>query len=170
MIDRTLEWIAEVNKEHDIIPERVLDIGSRDTNGNPRYLFPDSEYIGIDFHEGKNVDIVMSAYDIWKNFAPHMFDSVLCLHGFEHMDKFWKVLYSISLVIKPAGYFYFAMPTVGYPVHNHPGDYWRATEQAIREVIMDGYEVLSLEHAKSTYGKHPFINCLGVKVENAEHH
>jgi hypothetical protein len=57
------------------------------------------------------------------------------------------------------------MPTVGYPVHEHPGDYWRATEQAMKEVIFKGYEILSLEHAKSTYGKHPVIHCLGVRDE-----
>jgi predicted SAM-dependent methyltransferase len=165
MIDRTLEWIEEVNREFRLKPKRVLDVGSRDTNGNPRYLFPDSEYIGIDFIEGENVDRVIDAHDLSSEFSPNHFDTVLCLHLLEHVARPWLVLEEINWVIKDEGYLYVAMPTVGYPVHEHPGDYWRATEQAMKEVIFNGYEILSLEHAKSTYGKHPVIHCLGVRDE-----
>jgi predicted SAM-dependent methyltransferase len=163
MIDRTLEWIEEVNEEFDIKPNRVLEVGSLDHNGNPRHFFPDSEYIGIDAKDGDNVDIVMDAKAIATEFTGRRFDAVLALHVFEHIDRFWQVLNCINIVTTYEGYLYVAMPEVGYPVHNHPGDYWRCTEQSMREVIMSGYEVLDLEHAKSTYGKHPVIHCLGVK-------
>ena len=86
---------------------------------------------------------------------------MLCLHLLEHIARPWLVLKQVDYVLTNLGLLYVSIPTIGYPVHNHPGDYWRPTEQAVGEVIMDGYEIISLEHAKSPRGKHPFINCLG---------
>lgn len=165
MIESTLTWISNMNQEYNIKPVRVLDIGSWDYNGNPRHLFPDSKYIGIDIKDGPNVDEVVDAYDLYPHFKANHFDAVLCLHLFEHLKYIHYVLEEIDVVlIQPGGYLYVAMPTLGYPKHEYPKDYWRITEDTMREVIMDGYEILSLEHAKSKFGKHPIINCLGIKI------
>ena len=167
MIEPTLYWIDRVNLEFDLHPKRVLDIGSREQKGRggARDLFPDSQFVGIDIVEGSNVDEIVDAYDLYPHFKANYFDAVLCLHVIEHLHSIHIVLEEIDIVLtQPGGYLYVSIPTIGYPVHNHPGDYWRLTEQAVREVIMDGYEVLSLEHAKSPRGKHPFINCLGRKL------
>ena len=164
MIKRTLGWIERINKEYNIQPERVLDIGSFDRNGNPRYLFQNSKYTGIDIQEGENVDIVLSAYEISSYFERDYFDTVLCLNVFEHLQDILGVLREIDIVLKREGYFYVSMPTIGFPKHEYPKDYWRATEEAVREVIMQGYNILSLESVKTDYGKHPIINCLGIKI------
>lgn len=164
MIERTLDWIDEVNGMFRIQPSRVLDIGSRDYNGNPRNSFSDSEYVGIDIRKGRNVDKVISAYEIGSCFEENHFDAVLCLHLLEHIAMPWKVLDGVGYVLATGGHFYVAMPTLGYPKHNYPKDYWRITEEAMREVIMQGYNILSLEHAKSKFSKHPIINCLGTKI------
>ena len=166
MLEPTLYWIEAVNEEFDLKPKRVLDIGSREQKGRSgaRDLFPDTYYVGVDIKEGENVDVVIDAYRLEKRFAPGQFDAVLCLHLLEHIARPWLVLKQVDYVIVDLGLLYVSIPTIGYPVHNHPGDYWRLTEQAVREVIMDGYEVLSLEHARSPRGKHPFINCLGRKI------
>lgn len=163
MIECTLEWIERVNDEHNLKFDRVLDIGSRDTNGSPRHLFADCEYTGIDIKPGKGVDKTLSAYGIYSHFGSQSFDAVLCLYLFEHLKYLWHVLVETNFVLKPGGYLYVSVPTIGYPIHEHPADYWRFTEQAVRDVIMERYEIISLEHGKSTYGKHPVINCLGRK-------
>lgn len=163
MIERTLEWIAEMNDIHNINPERVLDVGSYDYNGNPRMLFPDSKYIGIDIKDGPNVDMVVSVYQLELCFARHLFDAVLCLNIFEHLTEIVRALDEIKEVLIPKGHFCVSMPAFGFPKHDYPKDYWRITEDTMREVIMDGYDVIDLEHAKSKFGKHPVINCLGVK-------
>ena len=165
MLEPTLYWIDRVNLEFDLHPKRVLDIGSREQKGRggARELFPDSEYIGIDIVEGSNVNVIADACYLDQRFQLGEFDAVLCLHLLEHIARPWLVMKQVHYVLISHGLLYVSIPTIGYPVHNHPGDYWRPTEQAIREVIMDGYEVLSLEHAKSPRGKHPFINCLGRK-------
>jgi predicted SAM-dependent methyltransferase len=166
MIESSLYFIDRVNKEFDLIPKRVADIGSMDRNLKigARAQFPDSEYMGIDMEEGPNVDVIADVYKLNKRFAPGRFDAVLCLHLFEHLARPWLALEQIDYVLVDLGLLYVSMPTIGYPVHDYPGDYWRCTEQSMKEVIMDGYEVLSIEQAKSTYNKHPFINCLGRKL------
>ena len=163
MIENTLTWIEKVNKKYNIQPENVLDIGSLDTNGNPKHLFPDSNYCGIDIRDGQNVDMVMDAYILSKHFPNDHFDAVLCLNSLEHMAYPWKILDEISCVLSIGGYFYISVPNFGFPKHNHPKDYWRASEEAVREVLMQGYKIISLGHGKSKFGKHPIINCLGVK-------
>jgi len=164
MIRRTLGWIERINKEYNIQSEQVLDIGSLDRNGNPRHLFLNSIYTGIDIREGENVDIVLSAYEISSYFEEDYFDTVLCLYVLEHLKDIFVVLDGIDIVLKRGGYFYLSVPNVGFPKHNYPKDYWRFTEEAVREVIMQGYNILSLDSMKTDYMKHPIINCLGIKI------
>ena len=165
MIPCTLDWISRMNKEYGIRPAKVLDVGSYDYNGNPRSLFPDSEYIGIDVKEGPNVDIVMDARKVIYEYGTRVFDAVLCLYVFEHIPRIYPVSHSTYFVLKTGGYFYLSVPDFGYPYHQAP-DYWRFSEDTVRDVLMGiegGYDILSLEHGKSQFGKHPVINCLGVK-------
>ena len=168
MIHRTLDWIGEVNKKYRIVPELILDVGSKETNGSPRHLFPNSNYLGIDIRAGQNVDRVLSVYDLAKTFQKNCFDAILCLHALEHFVNIWEDVDQMNFVLRKGGYFYVAIPGLGFPKHEGKSaggakDYWRATEDAVCEMIMDGYDILSLEHARSRYGKHPLINCLGVK-------
>jgi len=163
MIEDTLKWIERFNRQFDIRPKRVLEIGSMDTNGSPRQYFPDSQYIGIDIKPGKGVDMVMPAQDISIHFFMDHFDAVLCLYVLEHVDYCWIILDKIDKVLSKHGYLYIAVPGIGFPVHSRPKDYWRFTEYAVRDVIMKDYMIISLEHGKSKFGKYPIINCLGVK-------
>ena len=169
MLEPTLDFIEAVNKEFDLHPKRVIDIGSKDRNKKigARELFPDSEYIGVDFEGGPNVDLLADAYHLDERFQPSSFDAALCLHLLEHIARPWLVMKQVDYVLVDLGLLYVSIPTIGYPKHGYPGDYWRATEQAVREVIMDGYEVMALEHTKSPRGKHPFINAVGRKRDRS---
>ena len=63
MTDACQEWIAHCVKK---LPCKgpVLEVGSFDVNGNPRYHFEDKSrfdsYIGVDMREGPCVDKVMN--------------------------------------------------------------------------------------------------------------
>lgn len=166
MIEASLLFIENTNKRHNLSPKRILDIGSKDRNlkVGARAQFPNSEYIGIDLEKGSNVDMIADAYRLNSYFEKDRFDAVLCLHLFEHVARPWIILENIKFILQTGGIMYVSIPTIGYPVHNYPGDYWRVTEQAVREVIFDGYDVLDIEHAKSTYRKYNFINGAGVKI------
>ena len=165
MIQSTLDWIEKVNKEFEIVPKRVIEIGSKDRNMKygARNLFASSGYIGVDIESGSNVDFIVDAYHLEEEYHRSYFDAVLCLHLFEHLAKPWLVIDQINYILKDGGLLYVSMPTINFPLHNYPGDYWRITEQGMREGLMSDYDIISLEHAISTYGKHPFINCVGIK-------
>jgi len=118
---------------------KVLDIGAWYPAGCPKRFFDD--YTGIDIQPGKAVDYVMSAYDISKKFEKESFDVVLCMNVLEHVPDIAGVLEQVNYVLKPGGYFFISMPEFGFPVHNYPGDYWRASLSAVREYIMKGYDI-----------------------------
>lgn len=150
--------------KHDIYPKTVLEVGSFDNKGDSaRSCFEGSEYIGIDIKDGSNVDIQMSVYDVNEIFEAGYFDVVLCLHILEHLKRPWDAINCLSEVLRRSGYLFVSMPTFGFPRHNYPSDYWRATREAITDVLMANYTILNIEDDRSVFSKHPFINCLGVK-------
>lgn len=65
----------------------VLEIGSHYVNGTVRdYFSGNGDYIGVDWREGKNVDVVCFAHDM--NFDKK-FDVVISCSTLEH-DRYWK--------------------------------------------------------------------------------
>lgn len=163
-----LDFIERNLKKYKIKPKSVLDIGSLDVNGTPRGLFSPEEYLGIDIVDGKGVDDIVDVCDLPPGF-PLDWDVVLCLNTLEHMREFWVCLGDI---FPNCEYLFISVPGISFPEHHKP-DYWRFTEQAVREVLMDGFEVLELEEISSKFRtgvngeKIPInftINCLGKKL------
>lgn len=145
----------------------VLDIGSLNVNGTVKDFFPDVvDYIGIDFRSGKDVDMVMNAHDIDE--FKFSFNTIVCMDMLEHDNNFWITIGKINKMLINGGYLFVVMPTIGFPIHNHPNDYWRATESAFKEVIFNGYEILNMEtvYTKVIDGKgfNPVLCALGRKL------
>jgi SAM-dependent methyltransferase len=93
----------------------VLDCGSLDINGNNRYLFEDSVYLGIDVGSGPNVDIVTEIHKF--SARSDMFDVVISTECFEH-DMHWKESFiNIVRMLKPGGLFLFTCATTGRAEH-----------------------------------------------------
>lgn len=166
MFESVLTWVTKMRNEHDINPKSVLETGSRDNKykkgARPCFLDAD-KFIGIDIRGGPCVDTIMDIYDIPYEFGPGSFDAVLCLHVLEHLPKPWVAVDQISYILKDGGHLFVSMPTYGYPRHNHPGDYWRASHEAVTDILMHDYDILSMEDDGSNVSGHPFINCLGKK-------
>jgi autotransporter strand-loop-strand O-heptosyltransferase len=82
---------------------KVLDIGSLDINGNNRYLFNNSKYIGIDRQDGENVSIVTEflEYECPKNY----FDIVISTESLQEDDNYQETISKIIDVIRPGGAF-----------------------------------------------------------------
>lgn len=135
--------------------------------------------------DGKDVDLVLNGHDLTNHFSKEgdhegetfieQFDTVLCMNTLEHDDKFWLTLDGINHVLKQGGLFIFAQPTLGFPIHNHPDDYWRLTRSALEKVIFEGYEILDIEevfskkesdptHRKGWRGLNPILCGLGRKL------
>lgn len=103
---------------------KIVEIGSQDVNGSLRSVSPpDFEYVGVDFVEGKGVDIVLdSPYSL--PFESESVDIVLSSSCFEHSEMFWLVFLEIMRILKPSGLFYMNAPSNG-SFHRYPVDCWR---------------------------------------------
>lgn len=80
----------------------VLDVGSLDIIGNNRSLFTDSEYIGIDLGEGRNVDVVCVIEDYQPN---RQFDTIISTEMLEHCFNWEDALLRMYELLKSGGLF-----------------------------------------------------------------
>ena len=109
----------------DTTKSKVLEIGSFDVNGSLRDALGnrDVDYVGVDFAEGKNVDVVLDdPYNI--PFEDSSFDIIVSSSSFEHSEFFWLSWLEILRLVKPGGKIYINVPFNGY-VHRYPVDCWR---------------------------------------------
>lgn len=152
------KWVKENRHNY---AGNVLEIGSLDVNGNVRQFFTDARtYLGVDVVYGNNVDVCINGHDLDKYFANKEFDTILCLETIEHDSEFWITCANIKKLLRPLGCLILSSPTIDFPIHHQP-DYWRFTEQGIRQVMeMCGVEVLKIEHLTDTIG-HKSIIALG---------
>src|SRR5258708_34451623 len=74
---------------------KVVEVGSQDVNGSVRQLCPKQvEYVGVDFVDGKSVDIVLgNAYEL--PFEEAWVDIGLSAALFEHSDRLALLLHDI---------------------------------------------------------------------------
>jgi len=102
----------------------IVDVGAQDVNGSLRQYCPTgAEYIGVDFVEGKGVDVIIN--DPYKlPFESNSVDVVVCSSVFEHSEFFWLLFLECVRIIKPTGLIYLNMPSNGM-VHRYPVDSWR---------------------------------------------
>lgn len=169
------QWMEKVKPKVSGGLGRVLEIGSLNINGTAKDYFDFEDWIGIDMVAGKDVDKVMNGHDLKDNFEEGSFDTVVCMNTLEHDNKFWLTLEGINYVLKKGGHFVFAQPTIDFPIHNHPNDYWRLTRSALEEVIFEGFEIMDIEqvyskkvndptHRKGWRGINPILCGLAKKI------
>lgn len=92
----------------------VLDCGCLDINGNNRYLFESSNYIGIDIVDGPNVDFVTKVHE----FDPgHCFDVVISTEMLEHDDSYWFSLKKMFDLTRAGGLLIFTAAGTGRAEH-----------------------------------------------------
>ena len=164
MTKQIRDWIRGIKESLVVNPGRVLEIGSLDVNGEVREFFPDAnEYIGIDMQKGAGVDIVINAHDIKKRFGENSFDTVVCLEMLEHDNAFWLTLRNIKWVLKKGGFFICSTPTINFPFHPYPKDYWRFTKEAYSDVIFKGYDLVKIDGVVDSEGS-PGICAIGKKL------
>lgn len=104
----------------------LIDIGSQVYHGQftLKNIIPASmKYIGLDFQDGYNVDMVMT--DPYKiELDDNSVDFAVSSSCFEHSEFFWISFLEIMRVLKPSGIFYLCAPSNG-AFHRYPTDCWR---------------------------------------------
>ena len=93
----------------------TLDVGSRQFHNqwNPRAIF--QRYLGLDFIDGPNVDLVLDAH--WIPFPDSYFDNVMSSNTLEHDRDPKQTVHEMLRVLKPGGIFGLACPIEGYGAH-----------------------------------------------------
>ncbi|WP_306341494.1 methyltransferase domain-containing protein [Solemya elarraichensis gill symbiont] len=113
---------------------KIIEIGSQDVNGSLRSIAPPNfEYVGIDFVEGKGVDVVLDdPYTL--PLESESANIILSSSCFEHSEIFWLIFLEILRVLKPKGLFYLNVPSNGrFP--RYPVDCWRFYPDSGRALI-----------------------------------
>ena len=163
-------WVERVKKEFISKANYILDVGSLNVNGEVRQYFKDAEkYFGIDMRKGDGVDIIMRGDEIQNHFAAGSIDLVICMNTLEHDDNFWETVRQMKKVLEVGGHMIISVPTMMFPIHDHPSDYWRFSEEAIRKIIFKDFDILDLEHQDTVVvdgkGVNPVICAIGRKKQ-----
>lgn len=84
-----LDFIKRAKEQHlpFFLGKHVLELGALDVNGNVRDPFDNCTFVGVDWIEGKNVDVVAKASE--TTFEPETFDVLLSVNQLEH-DPEWQ--------------------------------------------------------------------------------
>jgi SAM-dependent methyltransferase len=101
--------------------------------------------INIDVMPYTGVDIVADAEKL--PFDANTVDAIVCDNVLEHTRRPHKVVEEFVRVLKPGGKVYVAVPFV-IPYHSSPGDFYRWSEEGIRELL----SVFTEEEVKIQYG------------------
>lgn len=156
MMPELIQWLERCVAPNMPINARVLEIGSRNVNGSARQVLQplSSSWTGIDMIAGPDVDIVTTGVEYLEANPDERFDVVVAMEAYEHDPGWWRTNELALRSLKPSGLYVVSTPTIGFPIHNYPGDYWRFTPQSHREVVMRGCGVIH----QGEFGNSPWVS------------
>lgn len=114
---------------------RVLEIGSREVTGpsRARDLFDKAEYIGFDYYDGQNVDIVGDAHKL-STYFDEPFDLIYSTAVFEHLAMPWVVATEISKTLKVGGII--AIEThFSFSSHERPWHFFHFSDMGLKALF-----------------------------------
>jgi len=135
-----IEFGCKVITEELVFNKTILDVGAYDVNGSLKDMvmkFNPRLYVGVDIREGPNVDIVCDISDIEHLFEMESFDVVICTEVLEHVENWRVAIDNLRQVVKSGGFILITVPTIGFPYHGYPNDYWRFTLDNFRDIFSD---------------------------------
>lgn len=96
-----VEWVSLEHPDY-FTGKRVLEIGSLNVNGTVRTFFQDCDYVGIDCHDGRGVDVVTLAHEYDPD---EPFDVVISCEAFEHDPYLEQTLQMAMRLLRSGGLF-----------------------------------------------------------------
>ena len=137
------EYLYEIGNKKGM---RILEIGSREVTGgsNARKRFSNAEYIGFDFYDGQNVDIVGDAHKLSQYFKEgEKFDIIYSSACFEHFVMPWVVSKEISKLLKIGG-IVFVETHFSFIAHERPWNFYQFSDMALKSLFSNelGFECL----------------------------
>ena len=135
---------------------RILEVGSRVVTGASfRENFNDAEYIGFDYHNGKNVDIVGDAHKLSSYFdKEEKFDLIFSSAVFEHLAMPWKVAEEISKLLKVGGTV-FVETHFSFSSHERPWHFFQFSDMALKSIFSPalGFECIEAGFSNPIIGR-----------------
>ncbi|MAW75284.1 MAG: methyltransferase type 11 [Candidatus Marinimicrobia bacterium] len=113
---------------------RILEIGSREVTGKSeaKKRFNNAEYIGFDYYEGENVDVVGDVHKLSSYFKKNeKFDLIYSSACFEHFAMPWVVAKEISKLLKIGG-FIFIETHFSFSSHERPWHFFQYSDMALK--------------------------------------
>ena len=114
---------------------RILEIGSRQVSSG--YVLPDllkhAAYVGFDYYEGPNVDVVGDAHRL-SALVEGPFDAVYSTAVFEHLAMPWVVAEEIAKVLKVGGHV-FIETHFSYSSHERPWHFFQFSDMGLRALF-----------------------------------
>ena len=125
----------------------VAETGAFNVNGSVRgyiHSLGPASYTGIDIRPGDCVDHVADAADLPK-FGT--FDIVISTEMLEHAEDWRAAVRGMILALNPGGLLIITTRSVGFPKHDHPGDFWRYSLSDMRQIAIEAdLDILKLEN------------------------
>jgi SAM-dependent methyltransferase len=115
---------------------KILEVGSRNvTGGNLRGLFSAASYVGFDYYEGENVDVVGDAHRLSSYFGrDEKFDLIFSGAVFEHFHMPWVVAQEIQKLLKLGGYV-FVETHFSFASHERPWNFFQFSDMGLRALF-----------------------------------
>lgn len=139
-----MAWGRKVIDEYELgWYEDVLEVGSFNVNGSLRDLLASraNTYTGMDQFPGPGVDSVGNLRTIDRGGFP--FGLIVCTEVIEHDPRPWELLTIMGELLSPGGHLILTAPSIKFPRHNYPGDYYRYTATGLHSLAeWAGLEVL----------------------------
>jgi SAM-dependent methyltransferase len=151
---------------------KIVEIGSQDVNGSIRqFAAKHHEYIGLDFVEGKGVDVILT--DPYKlPFPDNSVDIVATTSCFEHSEFFWLLFNECQRILKPHGLLYLNVPSNGV-FHRYPVDCWRFYPDSglalSRWSKRSGYSTELVESFTGSQGKDRWNDFVAVFIKDPDY-
>lgn len=124
----TIEFGRRLLNRENLQGKRVLEVGSLDVNGSLRGLvepYGPASYVGVDLAEGKGVDMVSSAENLYDTFGPSSFDVLISTELIEHVRDWRKVRSNFKQVLAPEGLILITTRSIRFPRQDYPFNFWR---------------------------------------------
>ena len=116
---------------------RVLEVGSREVTGssNARENFSKASYVGFDYYDGNNVDVVGDAHKLSSYFKEEeKFDLIYSSACFEHFAMPWMAAEEMVKLLKVGGTV-FVETHFSFISHERPWNFFQFSDMALRTLF-----------------------------------
>ncbi|MES9859671.1 MAG: methyltransferase domain-containing protein [Candidatus Thiodiazotropha sp. LLP2] len=131
---------------------RVLELGAKRSKPKRSTLHKNwvphaSSFVGTDFVDGDDVDIVADIHTLSKTLGENAFDIIISCSTFEHIQYPWVAAEEISRTLAVGGLI--AIQTHhSFPLHAYPNDYWRFSTEALETLFCEnlGFQLIGTSY------------------------